>query len=171
MAKKRPTPNEQAKLREKLIVAEFLEAHEARDNKTIRVAPVQALVDHVLADDHPGDDVMEPQWLINFAHNAFSHQKMRARLSDDAPVPLADIARECVNARDDEILSWGATAFREFRWQDDSRGSPLSIEQLCMIICLVGLTPHPAEHLAAGHDPKLLKGRKIFRKKEDNDGP
>jgi hypothetical protein len=158
MAKKRPTPNEQAKLREKLIVPEFLEAHEAYDHTKIQIAPIQELVDHVLAADHPGDDNLEPLWLVNFAHDAFSHQKMRARLSDDAPLPLADIARECVDAFDDEIMSWGAVAFEGFGWQRNSRGAPLSVEQLCMIICLVGLTTHPASHLLTADDPKLPKG-------------
>jgi hypothetical protein len=146
MAKKRPTPNEQAKLREKLIVPEFLEAHDAQ-----LVAPTQAVVDHVLADEHPHD---APQALINFAHDVFSHQKMRARLSDDAPVPLADIARECVNADDAEIVSWGTRALEDFGWQQSSKALPLSVEELCMIICLVGLTPHPASHLAAEDEPK-----------------
>jgi hypothetical protein len=148
MAKKRPTPNEQAKLREKLIVQEFLQGRDAEQR-----TPTRAFVDHVLADEHPHD---EPQSLINFAHDAFSHQKMRARLSDDAPVPLADIARECVHADDAKIASWGTRALEDFSWPESSKAFPLSVEQLCVIICLVGLTPHPASHLAAGDE---LKGR------------
>jgi hypothetical protein len=153
MAKKRPTPNEQTKLREKLIVPEFLEARGRQGHENIELVPIQRLVEHVLADNHPGDYTYEPQWMINFAHDAFSHQKMRARLSDHAPVRLVEIARECVHADDDEIGSWGRKAFRDFDWQQSARECPLNVEQLSMVICLVGLTAHPASHLADSGPP------------------
>jgi hypothetical protein len=158
MAKKRPTPNEQARLHEKLIVPDVLDARGWQGNENIESVPIQQLVDHVLADNHPGNDTYEPQWQINFAHDVFSHQKMRARLSDHAPVPLVEIARECVHADDDEIRSWGGQAFRDFAWQMSPGECPLSVEQLSMVICLVGLTPHPASHLVDSDSPVPQRG-------------
>jgi len=62
------------------------------------------------------------------------------------------------NARDDEIVSWGAAVFDELGWMHGSNRSPLGVEQLCTIICLVGLTTHPASRLLAGSSPARTAG-------------
>jgi hypothetical protein len=146
MATNRPTEKMRQELRAKLLVPPFIEAREAGDVQKVQVTPLQELVDHVLADDHPGDDNYEPQWLIAYARNVFSPQKMRARLgAQETPIPLAEIARDCVNDYDDGIMSWGAIAFEGFGWQDGSRFSPLRVTTCAMIICLVALSPEPTE--------------------------
>lgn len=128
-------------LHHRLLVPEFFELHDASDYKQIHVVPVESLVRHVLDDDHPGDDVYPPRWLPLFCRETFSPQKLRAilRKSGNEPVPLLEVARDCIKHYSDDILCWSSAAFSEFGWAASCRGNALTLEQAATVMCLVAL--------------------------------
>ncbi len=81
---------------------------------------VSELVSTVLADDHPGDDCFPPRWLLRFCDDTFSAAKLRSRLTESGSVDLLTVARDCVTAYDDDLLSWSTIVAAEL----EDRGLP-----------------------------------------------
>lgn len=105
-------------------------------------------VDVVLADDHPGDDGFPPRWLPRFCLETFSAAKLRKLLKESESVDLLTVARNCVKACDDDLLSWSTLVASALQ----DRGLPgfmMDVHQAAAVVCLVALR---------GFDTKLLAG-------------